>query len=297
MSESRVDVIMPTYNRLASLKKTIDSYMSQPELGLFIIVDDCSTDATTTWAKELAQQYPGKIIYHRMDTKSTLPHLRNVGVSLAHAEYIFMGEDDVILPKDHFAVLIQKMQEHRADIIAGRRIYMQESETQESAIAFANKDHGPIFVSIPFEGYFERYVAHAQKVPFIHSNSLMKRSVFEKVQYDPWYGGNAFREELDFYLRVTNAGYAIWLIPDTLSFHLRNTSVNTAGGSRRKRFVYEYQVWKNTMRCFWKNRNIFKKLFGVKHIIWYTMRCLVARYTYALGRRIRWITQRTYEQA
>lgn len=293
MKQACVDVIMPTYNRLASLRKTIDSYMTQPELGLFIIVDDCSTDATPEWAEELARQYPGKIVYHRMAEKSTLPNIRNVGVSLAQNEYIFMGEDDVILPKDHFMILTSKMESLKADIVAGRRIYIREGETQEEAITIANKDHGPIFIRVPFEGYFERFVDHDQKVPFIHSNSLMKRSLFQRVQYDPWYGGNAFREELDFYLRATDAGFSIWLVTDTLSFHMKNTSTNTQGGSRRKRWVYEYQVWRNTIRCFWKNRRIFRKEFGVRHIIIYTFRCLLARYTYALRRRIEWAQQRT----
>lgn len=283
-----IDVIIPSYNRADSLRKVVDSYLSQPELARIIFVDDCSTDDTEAFVSALKQQYPEKIIYYKMQEKSTLPAVRNAGISLTQAKYIFMGEDDVILPERHFKILLQKMDELGADIISGRRIYLFEGQTREEAEDFANKDTGPVFMRIPFEGYFERVVRHSQRVPYVHSNSLIKKHVFEKVLYDPWYGGNAFREELDFYLRAYKAGFALWLIPDTLSYHFKNFSVNKKGGARKKRLIYEWQVWKNTIRCFWKNREIMKKEFNIINMPFFILICLLARYTNAFRRRIKW---------
>ena len=288
-----IDVIMPTYNRAASLRTVADSYFAQPELGKFIIVDDCSTDDTPALALELSAAHPGKVVYERLAQKTTLPDLRNIGIGLAMNDYIFMGEDDVIVPPDHFAVLLRDMQELGAAIIAGRRIYLHEGESFGEAREQADKDTGPLFVRIPFEGYFERRVDRAQRVPYIHSNSLMRRKIFETVRYDPWYGGNAFREELDFYLRAHNAGFPIYLVPDTLSYHLRNTPANKKGGSRKKRLVYEFQVWRNTVHCFAKNAAILRTEFGVRNVPLFTMQCLVARYSYATQRRLRWLTHGT----
>jgi glycosyltransferase involved in cell wall biosynthesis len=264
-----IDVIIPTYNRAKALTKVIDSYLTQDHLGQIIFVDDCSTDNTAEYAAGLIKEFPGKIIYHRMDHKSTLPNIRNVGVSLAKNDYIFMGEDDVLLPKNHFKILLEKMNEYHADLISGRRINMKTGQSPEDAKQMADKDKNPVFVRIPFEGYHERYIDKASEVYALHSNALIKKQVFEKIQYDPQYGGNAFREETDFYLRVWDAGFSLWLIPDTLSYHLRNTAVNSSGGSRKKRIVYEYQVWKNTWRLFTKNKNIFKQRLGVKSIYWF----------------------------
>ena len=212
--------------------------------------------------------------------------MRNIGVSLSKNEYIFMGEDDVILPPDHFEILMNAMTKYDADIIAGRRIYLRSGQSLDDAKKVADADSEPIFIHLPFEGYFERYVASPQKVPFLHSNSLLKRFVFEKVMYDPGYIGNAFREELDFYLRAYDAGFKLWLIPETLSYHLKNTNVNKKGGSRKKRLVYEYQVWRNTFRCFIKNKNIFYNHFSVKNIYFFTLASLFTRYAYAIKRRL-----------
>jgi glycosyltransferase involved in cell wall biosynthesis len=293
-----IDVIMPTYNRLESLKVVIDSYMCQPNLGLFIFVDDASTENIGQFAHELGQKYPGKIIYHRVNKKTTLPDVRNIGVSLSVNDYIFMGEDDVLLPPDHFDVLLKKMAEHNAGIISGRRIYLRNGQSLDQAQKFANLDRGPIFIRTPFEGYFERFVDSPKKVPFLHSNVLIKRLVFDTVLYDPNYIGNAFREELDFFLRAHGAGFNLWLIPDTLSYHLKNTNVNKSGGSRKNRFVYEMQVWRNTFRCFVKNRNIFKKEFGVKNIYLFTTLSLISRYVYGFKRRLGWSVnlQNAYEK-
>lgn len=284
-----IDVIVPTYNRVESLRRTIDSYLAQPELGRLIIVDDCSTDATGKWAEDLMREHPGRVVYHLMERKTTLPYLRNVGISLAKGDFIFMGEDDVLLPDGHFRILLEKMAEHGADIVSGRRIYLRDGQTEDDAKRIADLDTGPVFTTMPFEGYFERVVPEAGRVPFTHSNALMRRSLLDRVRYDPWYGGNAFREELDFYLRAHAAGFVIGLVPDTWSFHLKGTAVNVRGGSRRRRLVYEFQVWRNTFRCFWKNRRIFRKEFGVRHILLYALRCLLARYGYAAKRRIGWL--------
>lgn len=281
-----IDVVMPTYNRAKALTKVMDSYLCQKHLGRIIFVDDCSTDNTTQYVAELAKANPGRIVYHRMEQKSTLPNIRNVGVSLSDAEYVFMGEDDVLLPGDHFEILLEKAQLYGADIISGRRVNMYADQDMVAAKKFADLDHGPVFVDVPFESYLERVVDRAQPVNRLHSNALMRRSVFDRVQYDPLYGGNAFREETDFFLRAWDAGFGLWLIPDTLSYHMRHTSLNSTGGSRKKPWVYEWQVWKNTARLFLKNRDIFTRKLGVRNIYAYLVRCILARYTYAIGRRI-----------
>lgn len=278
-----IDVIIPTYNRATALKKVVDSYLSQDYLGRIIFVDDCSTDTTREYITELAEKYPGKILYHLMGKKTTLTNVRNVGVSLATHEYIFMGEDDVLLPPDHFKILLGKMKEYSADIIGGRRIYMWADQTRETARRFADQDKQPIFVRIPFEAYFERFLDKPMQVLTLHSNTLMKRAVFDKVQYDTAFG--AFRDETDFYLRAGAAGFSLWLIPDTLSFHLKNTPVNTTGGARKRWFAHECHVWENTAKLFLRNKKILKEKLDIKNMYIFFIRCMIGRYTYALKRR------------
>ncbi len=289
-----IDVILPTYNRANSLRLVLGSYFSQEYFTRLILVDDASTDDTQSLAKELEQQYGDRFIYHKMPKKSTTPNLRNIGLGYVKSPWVFMGEDDVLLPENHFGVLLNKAQELKADIISGRRIYMFEGQSQQEAIDFANQDYGKIFVKYPFEGYFERVVDKIIKVPYVHANALINSCVFKQVQYDPKYIGNAFREELDFYLRALNSGFESYLIPDTLSFHLKNTKFNSSGGARRFRIKYEWQVWYNSARCFYKNRGILRKYFNIHCIVCFTILFILSRYLYAFSRRLKWLTLSSY---
>ena len=280
-----IDVIIPTRNRKEVLLKVLPSYLSQKFLNKIIIVDDAGEDNLKEEIEERLKN--SKIFYIRSNKRVYLPAVRNIGVKNSSAPYIFMGEDDVILDENHLEVLFNKMKEFNADLIAGRRIYLFQNQTFKEAKEFADKDKGPIFINFPFEGYFERYLDKAIEVNFLHSNSLIKREVFDKVLYDEWYKGNAFREELDFYLRCLDAGFKMVLIPDTICYHLKS-SENKKGGARMQRLKYEYYVWKNTLYCFLKNKKIFKKYFNIKFPFLYVWIILFARYPYAIFRRIIW---------
>lgn len=284
-----IDIILPTFNRAKSLQIILPSYLTQEMLGSLIIVDDASTDDTPDVVKDFITKYPGKIIYHRTEMKTTTPALRNIGFRYSTAPFVFMGEDDVILSPRHLVALLEKMEELKADLIAGRRIYQRVGQSESDALRVADLDRGPIFVMVPFEGYFERYINAPQKVPFLHTNALIRRSVLSEISFDEWYAGNAFREELDFFLQCLEKGKILYMIPDTICFHLKNTPENSSGGARMPRFVYEYYVWKNTFYCFFKHRHLFRNEFHIKHIFWYTLTCLLARYHYAIGRRLFWM--------
>jgi GT2 family glycosyltransferase len=283
-----IDVIIPTRNRKKVLLKVLPSYLSQKFLNKIIIVDDAGED---NLKEEMEKLKDPRIVYIRVDKRVYLPAARNIGVKNSAAPYIFMGEDDVILDENHLEILLNKMKEFNADLIAGRRIYLFENQTFKEAKEFADKDKSPIFINFPFEGYFERYLDKAIEVKFLHSNSLIKREVFDKVLYDEWYKGNSFREELDFYLRCLDAGFKMVLIPDTVCYHLKS-SENKKGGARMQRLKYEYYVWKNTLYCFLKNKEIFKKHFNIRFLFLYALLILFARYPYAIFRRIIWKTKK-----
>jgi len=279
-----IDIIIPTRNRKNVLLKVLPSYLNQKFLNKVIIVDDAGED---NLKEEIEKLKDPKIIYIRSDKRIYLPTARNIGVKNSSAPYIFMGEDDVILDDNHLEILLNKMKEFNADIVAGRRIYLFENQTLEEAKKFADQDKRPIFTKFPFEGYFERFLDKAIEVKFLHSNSLIKKEIFNKVLYDEWYKGNSFREELDFYLRCLDAGFKMVLIPDTICYHLKSRE-NKKGGARMQRFKYEYYVWKNTLYCFLKNKNIFKRHFNIKFPFLYALLILFARYPYAIFRRIIW---------
>lgn len=91
-----VSVIIPTYNRKRTLKRCVDSVLSQTYRNFeIIIVDDCSTDGTMEFIEaEYGNITEIPIIYVRNDTNLGVSVSRNVGISYANGEYIAFQDSD-----------------------------------------------------------------------------------------------------------------------------------------------------------------------------------------------------------
>ena len=90
-----VSVIIPTFNRLDSLPRAIESVLSQTKTAEeLIVVDDGSTDGTGNWVKET---YPDVILIQQAN--QGVSAARNAGIRRATTEWIaFLDSDDVWLP-------------------------------------------------------------------------------------------------------------------------------------------------------------------------------------------------------
>jgi GT2 family glycosyltransferase len=92
-----ISVIIPTYNRLATLVQAIDSVLGQT-YGHFeiIVVDDGSTDET---GRNLREKYSEAVRYIFQEN-SGVSSARNTGIRAARYELIaFLDSDDVWLPE------------------------------------------------------------------------------------------------------------------------------------------------------------------------------------------------------
>ena len=96
-----VSVIIPHYNAISTIARSIDSVLNQSvSIKELIIVDDCS-DEYNSLAKILdAIDFPFTLIVHRLDVNSGASEARNQAVSMATGKYVaFLDSDDVWHPK------------------------------------------------------------------------------------------------------------------------------------------------------------------------------------------------------
>jgi hypothetical protein len=90
-----VSVIIPTYNRADTVRRSIDSALEQSYRPIeVIVVDDGSTDAT----RNLLEKYGDRIVFtHQKNGGPSVA--RNTGVGLARGEFIaFLDSDDTWSP-------------------------------------------------------------------------------------------------------------------------------------------------------------------------------------------------------
>lgn len=88
-----ISVIIPTYNRIATLPQAMDSVLNQTYGNLeLIVVDDGSTDGTQEYVRGLSDK---RVRYVKGDGNRGPAAARNLGVKLARGEYIaFQDSDD-----------------------------------------------------------------------------------------------------------------------------------------------------------------------------------------------------------
>lgn len=94
-----VTVVIPTYNREATIVAAIESVLAQTYKNIEILVcDDFSTDHTVEKVNELAREHSNLKIISRKDGKKGANAARNLGITEASGEYIaFLDSDDILL--------------------------------------------------------------------------------------------------------------------------------------------------------------------------------------------------------
>lgn len=92
----RISVVIPSYNRLPTLIRAIDSVIAQTsEVEEIIVVDDGSTDNT---AAEISERYPQLKLLRQAN--SGVSSARNHGIRQANGDWIaLLDSDDSWLPK------------------------------------------------------------------------------------------------------------------------------------------------------------------------------------------------------
>lgn len=92
MVQTLVSVIIPAYNRLHLIEPAIKSVLEQTYRKYeIIVVDDASTDGTSTW---IAEHYP-QIRLISLQKNSGAAEARNIGIKSARGEFIaFLDSDD-----------------------------------------------------------------------------------------------------------------------------------------------------------------------------------------------------------
>jgi glycosyltransferase involved in cell wall biosynthesis len=97
MSEPRVSVVIPTYNRAGYLAEAIDSVVAQSHDSCEILVaDDGSEDETP----DVLARYGGDIVFVKLEHSGLLGAVRNAGLRRARGELVaFLDSDDIWLPE------------------------------------------------------------------------------------------------------------------------------------------------------------------------------------------------------
>jgi GT2 family glycosyltransferase len=261
-----ISIIIPTKDRAASLKRVLCSYFNQKYVKEVIIIDDGSKDGTEKYINKIQKTYKN-LTYLKNTLNQGPPSSKNKGIRYAKGEFIFIGEDDVKLEKDHLSILLAHLNENKAHIAAGRIIYVDPGETQDMAIKKANRlTVFPVNKKLVTTNYSTN-VKNDIQLPISHALMLINKKVLKKVKYDEKYKVNFWREETDFQLSAAEQGFKLIYCPHTVSYHL--TTRKKGGCRSTNKLNYEYWVFKNNIYFIKKHLKYLKVEFEIRSFYYY----------------------------
>ena len=122
-------IVIPTYNRNKLLVQVLPSYYhNQKYVEEIIIVDDGSTVDVAQYLNEKGINFE-KIRVIRHFRSLGLCSARNSGILNAKTPWIFFGEDDLVLSKNHLAILHEYRIKLNVDMVCGKVLIQQKDES------------------------------------------------------------------------------------------------------------------------------------------------------------------------
>ena len=262
-----VSVVLPSFNRARLLPITIPTYF-QEDVSEVILVDDCSSDNTAEVVKELQTRFP-TLRYFRNEVNSKQPYTQNVAISKVQSEYIYFGDDDSVLYPGSIRNLLNVMREKNADIVGGRALALffpeQIDELDEFLSHYLNRiatEANQIVDLSTLSTNFTYTVKEPIRVPFCHASCLCKTQVAREMQFDVKIEGNAYREETDFLIRATLAGYTIYYTSSANQINLPSAMCSGGARSKNHRHWAENAI-RNNDYFIDKNYDSMQKMFSL----------------------------------
>ncbi len=120
----KISLIVPVYNNNSVLEQCFDMLRMQdlPELEI-VAIDDCSTDNSWEVLQMMALRDP-RIVLRQTDNHIGVGAVRNMGMKLAHGEFIGFVNPYGGMPPNYFSVLYNAAMENKSDMAVTGMVMM-----------------------------------------------------------------------------------------------------------------------------------------------------------------------------
>jgi len=243
----KISIVVTNWNGLNLLKKNLEQVIKMsPEAQEIIVADDCSSDKSVEYLKELQKKYPIlKIIANK----------KNLGFGKNSNKAIFQSKGD-------FVVMLNSDIYPHPDYIKNALIHF--SDPKVFGVGFSelgNENWARIFWK---NGYIQHEPGENIKKTHITAwlsggGSIVRKDIFEKLGgfdkvYEPFYC-----EDLDLGLRAWKSGYTLLWEPKCVIEHHHESTM-----SKFSKNLLNYVKERNRLLSNWRNINNPKFLLSNK---------------------------------
>jgi glycosyltransferase involved in cell wall biosynthesis len=119
VTDKKISVIIPIYNREKYLDKCITSVITQESVNTeIILVDDGSTDSSGAICDKYASEHSNIRVFHTEN--HGVSHARNIGLDNSTGDYIAFLDSDDSLKQGALSALQEALEKNNSDYVIGR---------------------------------------------------------------------------------------------------------------------------------------------------------------------------------
>lgn len=209
-----ISVIVPVYNRPEELKELLDSLTIQhfKEKTEVIVVEDGSSITSEEAVEQFKNQLNLKYITQPNGGPSAA---RNRGAQEATGKYLFFFDSDCTLPSDFFELVGHHVRNEQTECFGTRDQAHSFFSPIQKAISYSMTS---FFTTGGIRG------GSKSKMDSFYPRSYsmgVKREAFDAVG---GFSNMRYGEDIDFCMRVKEAGFKLSLVDDTFVYHKRRST-------------------------------------------------------------------------
>ncbi len=204
-------LIIPVYNRPDEVSELLASIAAQPFRDFEVLVVE---DGSSVKCEDIVNQYAEKLDIKYLFKENGGPAMaRNYAAERAEGEYLLILDSDTVLPEGYFEAIENFLSSNTPDAFGGPDRGGEDFTPVQKAISYSMTS---FFTTGGIRGG-KRKITRFFPRSF---NMGVRREVFAKLG---GFSAMRFGEDVDFSMRVVEAGFTTALIPDAWLYHKRRT--------------------------------------------------------------------------
>jgi GT2 family glycosyltransferase len=206
----KISVVIPTYNRLETLRAVIPALVAQdvrPDEYEVVVADSRSNDGTAEYLAGVAREHPH--VRHVPGPYSGRAMARNAGIAASRAPIVLFTDSDIIASPDLLSRHLEHHRTLRAQAVVGMEVQV-DTYSEYLAKRADPRLREPLHGSAP---------KRLSWLYFLTGNASVRRADLERVgAFDETFTGYG-HEDLELGYRLEQAGVRIVYEPRAVNYH------------------------------------------------------------------------------
>jgi glycosyltransferase involved in cell wall biosynthesis len=209
----KYSIIVPVFNRPDEVDELLESLTAQTFRDFEVVIVE---DGSTRCCRDVVERYADRLDVRYFFKENSGPgQSRNYGAERSSGEYLIILDSDVILPPDYLRAVEEELQRKPADAFGGPDRAHSSFTDMQKAINYSMTS---FFTTGGIRG-------GKKKMDKFYPRSFNMGIRAEVYRHLNGFSKMRFGEDIDFSIRIFDAGYACRLFPDAWVYHKRRTDL------------------------------------------------------------------------